>query len=412
MKDFMGLCVHTIGFKPELYQPVCQMVRDYHNLDWDIGANPATPTNFPRGEASKANWLDWGTMYGSWVKAGNRIDVCVQWGQNLAPQKWTDMPKQAYAYGKSFADAFGSKGLNLVEAVEIGNEPGTHYDDKAFHTIFKNMAQGLRDGDPKLKIATPTVNIKGDSYSKPLAPFVAVKDLFDVINVHQYAMKGGWPNWDRSFPEDPKIQYLNLMQSVIDYRNANLPGKEVWLTEFGYDASTKQAPETGDFAKWVDVTDRVQARYIVRSFLVFSALDLDRAYLYFYDDKDEPGFHAASGITRNYVPKPSYYAMRHLYQTLGNYRFAKAVTQQPGKLYVYEYLSGSDPKDAVYVAWSPSDTYLRTDLTIDLPAKPTSAQRMPMSDDKPAAVPVDGYKDGKLKLAIDGSPLYMKVRLP
>lgn len=413
MKDFMGLNVHTPDLKVDLYRPVCELFRDYHNLNWDIGSDPATPTQFPKGEKSKASWLDWGEIYGSWVKAGIRVDACVQWGsKDLGPEKWTDMPKQAYAYGKAFADAFGSKGANVVEAVEIGNEPGTHYDDAAFHTIFKNMAQGLRDGDPKLKVATPTVNLKGDSYSKPLAGFLPVKDLFDIINVHQYAMKSPWPYWDRSFPEDPKIEYLNLVQSVIKYRDENLPGKEVWLTEFGYDSSTKQAPETGDFSKWVDVTDRVQARYIVRSFLTFSALDLDRAYLYYFNDGNGAGFHAASGITRRSVPKPSYYAMRHLYQTLGNYRFTQAVTQEPGKLYVYQYVSGADPKDAIYVAWSPTDTYKRTDELIDLPAKPTSAERMPMSDDKPLPIPLDGYKDGKLKLAVDGSPVYIKVRLP
>ena len=240
MKDFIGLNVHTIQFKPELYRPVCELVRDYHNLHWDLGDDPGTPTNFPKGEKSKANWLDWGQMYGDWQKAGYRVDVCVQWGKDLPPEKWTDMPKQAYAYGKSFGDAFGAKGLKLVESIEIGNEPGTHYDDKAFHTIFANMAKGLREADPTMKIATPTVNVKGDAYSKPLEPFVQHKDLFDIVNVHQYALKTGWPTWDRSYPEDPKIEYVSVVKEAIEFRDKNLPGKEVWLTEFGYDASTKQ----------------------------------------------------------------------------------------------------------------------------------------------------------------------------
>ena len=37
---------------------------------------------------------------------------------------------------------------------------------------------------------------------------------------------------------------------------------------------------------------------------------------------------------------------------------------------------------------------------------------MPLSDDKPLPIPLDSYKDGKLKLAVDGSPVYIKVRLP
>ena len=50
----------------------------------------------------------------------------------------------------------------------------------------------------------------------------------------------------------------------------------------------------------------------VDSFLTLSATDLDRAYLYFFNDKDEAQLHGASGITRNFKPKPSFYAMAHL----------------------------------------------------------------------------------------------------
>lgn len=29
-RDFVGLCGHTVQFKPELYQLVCRVARDYH----------------------------------------------------------------------------------------------------------------------------------------------------------------------------------------------------------------------------------------------------------------------------------------------------------------------------------------------------------------------------------------------
>jgi hypothetical protein len=34
----------------------------------------------------------------------------------------------------------------------------------------------------------------------------------------------------------------------------------------------------GDFARWVGVSDEQQAQYMVRSFLVLWAMDVDRAY--------------------------------------------------------------------------------------------------------------------------------------
>src|SRR5690242_21150631 len=126
------------------------------------------------------------------------------------------------------------------------------------------------------------------------------------------------------------------IKETIAWRNAHAPGKEIWITEFGWDASTKPPPPTGDFSKSMSSTDTQQAQYLVRSFLVFSALDVDRAYIYYFNDDDTPTLHAASGLTRHFTPKPSYYAVSHLYRVLGDYRFARAVVQETGNLYVYE----------------------------------------------------------------------------
>ena len=45
---------------------------------------------------------------------------------------------------------------------------------------------------------------------------------------------------------------------MLRWRDEQAAGKEVWLTEFGYDASTKPAPPTGDFAKWQGSTETQQ----------------------------------------------------------------------------------------------------------------------------------------------------------
>ena len=37
MREFMGLNVHTVGFKADLYAPVCRRLRDYHPMVWDTG---------------------------------------------------------------------------------------------------------------------------------------------------------------------------------------------------------------------------------------------------------------------------------------------------------------------------------------------------------------------------------------
>src|SRR5947209_11286709 len=98
MRDFMGLNVHTVQFKPDLYAPICRRLRDYHPFRWDVGADPAHATTFPLAE----NRVDWGTLYGAWTKAGFDVDACIMF-DDLPPENWKDAKRDAQAYGEAFA---------------------------------------------------------------------------------------------------------------------------------------------------------------------------------------------------------------------------------------------------------------------------------------------------------------------
>ena len=309
MGEFMGVNGHTIQFKPELYSEVCRKVRDYHSLEWDVGKETDFPTTFPFAR----NGVHWGNVYGSWIKAGIEADVCVMFN-NTPPDSWRDLPRDARAYGEAFAKAFGpSSTSKLVASVEIGNEPG-NYSDERYREVFQAMAAGFRAGDPKLKVLTCNMTAgKSGRYEKSVECVKGLDILYDTLTIHTYAMADGWPTWRRSYPEDPKIEFLKTVEALIAWRNANAKGKDIWVTEFGWDASTKPRATTGDAAKWEgNVSDERQAQYLVRAFLLFAAMDVQRAYLYFFNDSDEPSFHAASGITRNFEPKPSFHAVAHL----------------------------------------------------------------------------------------------------
>ncbi len=406
-KDFMGLNVHSVGFKPDLYKPVCRLVRDYHPMSWDLGDDTSNPLDFPHTRNNIVNWLD---EYGAWKKTGYDIDVSMQFEQT-EPGKWKDMAKDAFEYGKSFARDFGPSGKNrLVDSVEIGNEPA-NYSDSDYRTVFENMAKGIREGDPHLPIATcNVVSGKPDKYTKNIESIKGLESLYDVINIHTYAFAEPYPTWRRSFPEDPAIKYLPPVTDTIAWRNAIAPDKKIWITEFGWDSTTKPNLTSGDFKNWVGSTDTQQAQYLVRSFLVFSALDVDRAYIYYYDDEDAPTLHASSGLTRHLKPKPSFYAVSHLYKTLGNYRFTRAVTQDPGSLFVYEYQSASDSKDRIWAVWSPTGS--KREAEVVLPAasgKIVHAEQMPLLEGNAKTVEFQS-SGGKTKLMVDESPIYLWIQ--
>lgn len=406
MRDFIGLNTHTIQFRTDLYRPVTRLVRDYHPVEWDLGHDPSRHTMFP----TSPEGIDWGQLYGSWRKAGFIIDACAMF-DSIPIEEWKDIPQEGEAYGESFAYFFGPSNLDLVTSIEIGNEPSKVPDDK-YREMFQAMATGIRKGDPKMAIATCAVALgTKDPYSKDVKCLDGLSSLYDALNVHTYAFKKAWPTWERSNPEDPSISYLTQPQGIIDWRNQNAPGKQVWITEFGYDSTTKPNKTTGDFKDWVGVTDAEQAQFIVRSYLMFADMDIDRAYLYWFNDSDEPTLHASSGITRNYQPKPSYYAMAHLLKTLGNYRFEKELVKQTNGAFAFDFQSGNNAGDHIIAVWMATRHGEPTPVTLPpLRGKVVKAERMPLSSAAPNPTPFQVAADGSVTLKADGSPVYLFVK--
>jgi hypothetical protein len=249
--------------------------------------------------------------------------------------------------------------------------------------------------------------------------------LYDVINLHTYSVierqSPSESPWNRSYPEDPSIAYLKVVDEAISWRDQRAPGKQVWVTEFGYDACTPEAMKRRtDWAlklDWQGASDLQQAQYLIRSFLAFAERDVARAYLYYYDDDDSPSFHGSSGLTRKFVPKPSFWAVKQLYETLGEYRFQRVVKQSPGELIVQEYARGDEPQRLTWVAWSPTGartheqeryTPRQRRITLSgLPALPERALAMATAATAPAKVVWERAGNDAIALTITDSPVYL-----
>ena len=237
-----------------------------------------------------------------------------------------------------------------------------------------------------------------------------------MINVHVYALKPrkkGQSPWDRSYPEDPGIEYLKEVDAALAFRDQKAPGKEVWITEFGYDACTPDVmSQRKGWAKkldWKGVTDQQQAQYLVRSLLCFAQRDVRRAYIYFFNDKNEPSVHASSGLTRDFKPKPSFWAVKHLYETLGDYRFKRVVVKQVGDLYVDEYQHGQRADRMIWVAWSPTGSDREKVVRFhNLPGKLVGAERMPLAAGPAGKVVPVRHGTDDFELKVTESPVYLE----
>ncbi|HEX2972536.1 MAG TPA: hypothetical protein VHP11_09385 [Tepidisphaeraceae bacterium] len=403
VKDFLGINGHTVLFKPALYSPVCTLVRDYHPVDWDLAKETATLPEFPFAK----NRVDWSQVYGSWQQAGYRTNVCLMF-DSIPADRWHDLDADASAYGRLFASQFGPGGKTpRVESVEIGNEPGK-YSDEQYPRIFRAMAKGLRAGDAKLRIATCNLTTgKSHAYAKSVTTLQGLTDLLDILTIHTYPELEPYPTWRRSFPEDPRLNYLQDVRALAQWRDQHAPGKPIWITEFGYDASTKQPDPKTEFAKWVGVSDEQQAQYLVRSVLLFCNLPVERAYIYFFNDDDTPHVHGSAGLTRNFVPKPAYYALAHFQKTLGEYRFSKVLLEKANEAYAYEFTHARDASRRIVAVWSPTGSGKTATISLDLPGwKIAHAEAMPLTKDTPARLEITDTNT----IPLSETPIYLHLR--
>ena len=118
-------------------------------------------------------------------------------------------------------------------------------------------------------------------------------------------------------------------------------------------------------------------------------MKVDRAYLYFFDDKDEPQVHGSSGLTRHGKPKPSFYAVSQLYRILGDYRFERII-KSTEQLHLFEF--SKKIREIIYVGWhgcplvsdpikQSKNPYRMTEIKLtDLPAKPKQILAMQTSE--------------------------------
>lgn len=405
MRDLIGINGHTVQFKPDLYAPVCKVIRDYHPLRWDVGNDTSAKLDLPMAK----NKVDWVHVYGAWKKAGYRSHASILF-DDLAPNKWKDVSKDAHQYGVEFARTLGPSAKEApLEAAEVGNEPGK-YDDATYRKLFEAMATGLREGDPKLRIATCAMTLgKSHDYAKSVDCIKGLDSLWDILNIHIYAEVEGWPTWKRSYPEDPATKWLSTLEKVIAWRDANARGKELWVTEFGFDASTKPAPAKGTFAKWQGSTEEQQAMWLVRSFFLLARHGVDRAHVFFFDDKDEPQVHGSSGITRNFQPKPAFHALAWLQSSLGDYRFARVEREDAGECFAYEFVHATDPTKKVWAVWKPTGEPRVARLFHD-PMDVEKAERMPLTAGPAEAVEVKKEIEGYFAIEAAEKPVLIWLK--
>lgn len=390
---------------PWEFSQICSLARNYHRLDWDIKNPRQSPdyVNMTTGNGTKVTpWLNWDKEYEQWKKAGFTIDATILFNNDLFPDTLWDNPYQeSFNLGKEFTDYFVNK-TNLISQIEVGNEPWG-YKPKTYQEILTGFADGARtvSGVTILPCAVQAYNPHPDAnhYIKLYLNKNSVSKI-DGLNTHIYNyIYDSNGSYVAINPEDPRAEIWSI-NNLQRYINHNMPGKGIYVTEFGYDSDG--GGETCTHS--VCIPEKVQAIYGVRSAIILQRLGVKQFFWYYFANVAYNSFlHNRSGLTSSskagFREKMSFYAFKLLYNELKDYSFDKILSENSQ---LYAYLFTDKQNNKIVIAWIPTATKHFEHSWVTIPENYFFKSVTPVIDDPEIKIERDS-------IYLSGIPVFLKI---
>ena len=290
---------------------------------------------------------------------------------------------------KHTASATSATGAGTIKWLEFGNEPNgedsrgmvpyqlaalqsASYDGHE-KTMVSSVSSttgyhlGAINADPNMKVAMAGLAGTGGRYITSMCYWLKANRsdesiAMDAFNFHCYFSNTFYMN-GTYIQTGVSPEYYNLvdvMGHIIDYRDKYYPEKEVWITEFGWDTNQSYETMTSAHAYGEYTNHQVQAMWLVRAYLLFSACGIDKATMYMCedvsDDRYAVGKYGTCGVIgfedgKEYK-KDSYYYLYTLKNALGDYRFEREVITGNDHVWAYEFKT--DEGKTAYAVWCPT----------------------------------------------------------
>lgn len=413
MEVFMGIN----GFVDDPVEKlrVAGSMREYHDWGWDEGNLDTTYAGYPNNQyAWNPSWVSgpgWGfyfdDFYASLKQNGIFISPDLQgaapfitgFNDSLIQHKPIDSTEPAADplsyiehadYLFQFAARYGHSavnpallklrpdqealsGLGLVNFLENWNEPdkwwfgrGGYFAPDEFaamcsadydgHEGALGATKGMKNADPDIKMVMgglASLNLEYLRCMKLWSDYNRQTGFpADVLNFHHYSGNG----LHGISPEADSLK--EKLKVLVDYRNRYLPGKEIWLSEFGYDTN----PESPQASRPIDTTDafEVQGQWILRSYLEAAAAGIDRAFVFMLRDVNapNPNIYNSSGLTGElwygHQPKKSWYYVHAMKHALAQTSFRQEIQAEDPTVKSYAFANAASEK-LVLAIWSPTE---------------------------------------------------------
>ncbi len=345
-----------------------------------------------------------------------------------------------------------SVGQGTIEWIEMGNEPegswnGIHNYLSAYQLAAATSATydghgrtlvspatggyhlGGKNADPNIKLAMAGVSGVNNEYITAMCYWMKAnrndgKIAFDAFNVHHYMTKTiELPNGSTTSvgisPEEANI--AGLLSQLIGIRDKYYPEKEVWITEFGWDTNQSYATSTSAHAYGEYTGRQVQAMWLTRTYLILSAIGIDKADMYMCEDTGieeiSVGKYGTSGvIAYEYdengkeieVKKDSYYYLYTLKSTLGNYSFDSQVEAYDENVMIYKYKT-EEGKTAYAVWCKTSDGTKVNNYQLGINAEDATLVEAAYGDIDGVSTRLVADKYGYVSVNVSENPIYIVI---
>ncbi len=446
----------------ERIAPPGGFVREYHPSGWDTEGADHRLRFQPSGAGGGAWSFD--DYYAKLKAAGCEVVPCYQqwptWmfgagreddkpleakSDPLAPASYVEHARHLFQvaarYGSRKLDDGELKlaqgqprrsGLGLLRWIENWNEPDKTWWGRASHFDPYELAAmcsadydgdqgrlgtgvGVKAADPSLRLALGGLAGLNLDYLKAMKLWSDVhrNGSFpsDALNLHHYSSTAG----EQGFGKDtvalsPEADHLReKMEAITDWRDANLPGKQVWLTEFGYDTNEGSPLYARPIGKMSAL--QVQSAWLVRGYLALAAARVDRAAMFMLRDVDSKstGVFGTCGLVGekgSWKPKPSFFDVSALRYALKGMRFGAEVPTGRPDVRVYRF---DGPKSRAYAVWCPTSEDHRVEgFRLRLPTG--SARQIVLGQGASQGVPRSlATQKGEAELAVSETPTLVVV---
>lgn len=330
-------------------------------------------------------------------------------------------------------------GMGLIRYFENWNEPNRWWGEPQGHftpyqfaaycsaTYDGHMNQmgsgfGVKNADPDIKFVHGGLAFILPDYLKAMKLW---SDYYrngsfpaDVLNVHHYCNTRNeqHPVGEAHgiSPEDDHLK--EKLQKLVSWRNENLPDKEIWLSELGWDTDEKtyQSAAFGHKLYPDKITmEEIQGQWLVRGYLVSAAAGIDRMMMFLANDLKNytAGVYGSCGfITVKNEFKPSWYYVKTLRSALTGMVFQDEYPSANEKVWIYRFRDLKTGKGA-YVLWCPTaDGTTVENYELKLTGNTLSATKVTLMDKQESGIPeIQEIAGQTIKVNVSERPVIVLV---